>query len=62
MTWRACRARPNAWVIYFKNPVAPLNAAGSALALLGAYLYTRARSTQAKQAKEAEAAAGAKAA
>jgi solute carrier family 35, member E1 len=27
-------------VIYFKNPVSPLNAAGSALALLGAYLYS----------------------
>jgi len=29
-------------VIYFKNPVSPLNAAGSALALIGAYLYTKA--------------------
>jgi solute carrier family 35 protein E1 len=29
-------------VIYFRNPVSPLNAAGSALALLGAYLYTKA--------------------
>lgn len=29
-------------VIYFKNPVSPLNAAGSALALVGAYLYTKA--------------------
>ena len=28
-------------VIYFRNPVAPLNAAGSALALLGAFLYTQ---------------------
>ena len=29
-------------VIYFRNPVSPLNAAGSGLALLGAYLYTKA--------------------
>ena len=29
-------------VIYFRNPVSPLNAAGSALALIGAYLYTKA--------------------
>ena len=29
-------------VIYFRNPVSPLNAAGSALALVGAYLYTKA--------------------
>jgi len=29
-------------VLYFKNPVSPLNAAGSALALVGAYLYTKA--------------------
>jgi hypothetical protein len=48
-------------VIYFKNPVAPQNAAGSALALLGAYLYTRARSAQTKKAKEVEAAAEGKA-
>lgn len=43
-------------VIYFRNPVAPLNAAGSALALLGAFLYTQARDAQTKKAKkEAEA-------
>ena len=29
-------------VIYFRNRVSPLNAAGSGLALLGAYLYTKA--------------------
>ena len=29
-------------VLYFRNPVSPLNAAGSALALVGAYLYTKA--------------------
>lgn len=38
-------------VIYFQNPVAPLNAAGSALALLGAFLYTQARDAQTKKAK-----------
>ena len=35
-------------VLYFRNPVSPLNAAGSALALLGAYLYTKASESSGK--------------
>ena len=45
-------------LIYFKNPVSPLNIAGTALALFGVFLYSRAKQNE-KGAKKEKAAAAA---
>jgi solute carrier family 35 protein E1 len=45
-------------LIYFKNPVSPLNMAGTALALFGVFLYSRAKQNE-KGAKKEKAAAAA---
>ena len=44
-------------LIYFKNPVSPLNMAGTAMALTGVFLYSRAKRAEGDKKKQASAAA-----
>jgi solute carrier family 35 protein E1 len=44
-------------LLYFKNPVSPLNMAGTALALSGVFLYSRAKRAEGEKKKAATAAA-----
>ena len=48
-------------LIYFKNPVSPLNMAGTAMALTGVFLYSRAKRAEGDKKQASAAAAGIKA-
>ena len=41
-------------LLYFKNPVSPLNMAGTALALSGVFLYSRAKRAEGEKKKQAQ--------